>query len=378
MSSPDLYKILGVEKNISQDELKKAYRKLAVKYHPDKNKGDAESEKKFKEISASYDILKDPQKRQEYDHYGSAGSGSGGFGGGGSSRGGGGGGFGGMDFSDIFSDFFNESGGRGGSQQRHSSKIAGSDLRYNLEISLEESYKGIEKQISFTAAQKCGGCKGTGASAGAKAESCGSCRGSGKVRMQQGFFVVEQTCSSCKGMGEVIKNPCRDCYGEGRVEENKRLKVKIPKGVDNGTKIKLRSEGEYGYRGGSAGDLYVFITVKTHKLFQRSRGDITCEAPIRITTAALGGKITVPTISGEKVELKIPSGTQNGAKFRLKNQGMTILNSDLKGDMYVKVGVEVPKKLNPKQKELFQELDKELELSPQSQNFFDKIKDIFH
>jgi molecular chaperone DnaJ len=376
MSDVDLYKVLGVNKNCSQDELKKAYRKLAVAHHPDKHKGDKDAEAKFKKISAAYDVLKDSKKRQEYDAYGSAGAGGRGHGGHG---GGAGAGFGGADFSDIFSDFFGGATGGGGRSggSRRTAENNGSDLRYNLEVSLEEAYKGLEKEISFAAKQKCSSCKGSGAEGSSKPATCSSCSGSGKIRMQQGFFVVEQTCSNCSGSGEIVKNPCKKCYGEGRVEENKKLKVKIPAGVDEGTRIKLDGEGESGYRGGRAGSLYIFISINNHKIFTRDNSDIYCEIPVKITTAILGGKIKVPTIGGEMVELKINEGTQGGTKFRLKNRGMSMVNSSLKGDMYVRAKVEVPTKLNSKQKDLLKELDKDLEFSANSQGFFDKVKSAF-
>ncbi len=384
--SADLYKVLGLQKGASDDEIKKAYRKLAMKHHPDRNPGNKEAEKKFKEASAAYEVLKDPKKRQNYDQFGSAdgGFGAGGFGGGaGSGAGGGYGDFGGMNFSDIFSDFFSEAGsGRGGAANRQTQSNAGSDLRYNIEVSLKDAYTGTTQEIVFDVKQTCQTCDGTGSADKAKPIRCSACNGTGRIRAQQGFFVVEQTCGKCRGTGEVVENPCKKCYGTGRVEKEKKLKVKIPPGVETGTRIRLENEGEDGLRGGPAGDLYIFVNVLKDRFFERESSNIKCKVPIKFTTAALGGTVKVPTISGETVSLKIPSGTQNGEKFRLKNQGMSILDSDLKGDMYVNIQIDVPVKLNGKQKELLNELDEELKLapshSPTMDGFVKKFKDLFN
>ncbi len=374
--SNDLYSVLGLQKNATDAEIKSAYRKLAMKHHPDRNQGNKESETEFKKTAAAYEVLKDKKKRQEYDTYGSVG---GDFGGG--SHSGGSGGFedfGGMNFNDIFSDIFG--GGRGGRSsggRRASSAVEGSDLRYNIEVTLSEAYQGLEKNIEFSAKQKCSSCNGNGCASGKKPNTCTTCSGAGKVRMQQGFFVVEQTCSTCHGAGEMIKDPCLTCSGQGRINKKKKLKVKIPAGVDNGTRIRLDGEGESGFRGGNNGDLYLFVSVKRHKIFIREESNIICHIPIKITTAILGGSVKVTTISGENVELKIPSGTNVLTKFKLKNKGMPNINSGLYGDMLVQIDIDIPKKISAKQKDLLQELDEELELSPSSKNIFDKFKDIF-
>lgn len=365
--STDFYNILGVGKKATEAEIKKAYRKLAMKYHPDKNPGNKEAEKKFKEANQAYEILKDPQKRSQYDNFGttdSANYGSGGFG------------SGGMNFSDIFSDFFSEVGG-GANSRKSEVDNTGSDLRYNIEISLEDAFKGTTKEISFSANQPCTKCDSTGSNSKAKPSICSSCNGSGRVRAQQGFFVVEQTCSNCRGTGQIIKDPCIKCHGSGRVNQNKKLKVKIPAGVDNGTRIRLEKEGEAGLRGSKPGDLYIFITIKKHRFFTREGSSIQCSIPIKFTTAALGGNIQIPTISGKKLELKIPAATQYGDKFRLKNEGMPMMNSSLKGDMYITTHIEIPEKLSNKQKSLLAELDTDLELSPSAKTAFDKFKDFF-
>lgn len=371
MSNPDLYNILGIEKGASDAEIKKAYRRLAMKYHPDKNPGNKEAEKKFKEISQAYEILKDPSKRSQYDNFGTTSSSGGGFGGGDPF-----GGFGGMDFNDIFSDFFGGGSARS-SRRAREQENKGSDIRYNIEISLEDAFHGKTQEISFEIKQPCDKCDATGSAKKAGSVACSVCNGSGRVRAQQGFFVVEQTCSNCSGTGEVIKDPCSKCYGTGRFEKNKKLKVKIPEGIEDGTRIRLEKEGEAGFRGGAAGDLYIFVNIKEHKFFEREGSSIKCELPIKFTTAALGGKLQIPTISNDRLELKIPAGTQTSAKFRLKNQGMPIINSSLKGDMFISVQVEVPAKLNAKQKELIEQLDENLDLSPQAEGIFNKFKDFF-
>lgn len=375
----DYYEILGVSKNASADEIKKSYRKLAMQYHPDRNPGNKEAEAKFKEATEAYEVLKDEQKKAAYDQFGhdafSQGGGRGGQGGFGQ-------GFEGFDFNDIFSNFsdiFGDMGGRQG--KKRSAAQRGSDIRYNLEVTLEEAFKGITKNISFAIASACSSCQGSGAESGEKPSECGNCKGSGKIRAQQGFFIVERTCGSCAGTGQVIKNPCKTCRGDGRVNKEKTLAVKIPAGVEEGSRIRLAGEGEAGMRSGQSGDLYVFLTVKKHKFFTRKNDDIHFELPIKFTTAALGGSVEIPTIDGEKANLKITEGTQNGDQFRLKSKGMSILNSGgRRGDMYVKIEIETPVKLSKEERELLQKLDVLMQgkaSNPKSESFFKKVKDIF-
>jgi len=384
MSKKDYYEILGVSKTASADELKKAYRKLAMQYHPDKNQGSAEAEKKFKEINAAYDILKDEQKRAAYDQMGHAAfeGGMGGGGGGGHPFGGGGfdfsaSGFGSM-FDDVFSEFMG--GGRGHQRGPQSAGQPGSDLRYNMEISLEDAYKGLKKNIKVSTYAECASCHGSGAAEGSKPETCPTCHGHGTVRARQGFFTIERACSQCHGMGQIIKNPCKTCSGSGRVRKEKTLSVTIPAGIEDGARIRLAGEGEAGIRGGPAGDLYIFIHVKSHKFFQREGSNIFCEVPIPMAAAALGDAIEVPAIDGHAARVKIPAGTQSGKQFRLKGKGMSILRSSSRGDMYIEVMVETPVNLNKRQKELLEEfagLEKKSHSSPLSEGFFAKLKDLW-
>ncbi len=369
---PDYYQTLGISKSASADEIKKAYRKLAMQYHPDRNPGNKEAERKFKEATESYEVLKDEQKRAAFDQYGHSAF----------EQGGQGGGFGGQsqggfnDFADIFSSFGDIFGDLSGGKKKRSSAVRGSDIRYNLDITLEEAFSGISKQISFNIASTCGTCSGSGAEGNSKPEDCGTCRGSGKIRAQQGFFIVERTCTTCGGVGQIIKNKCKTCGGQGRVDREKVLSVKIPAGVEDGNRIRLAGEGESGARGGQAGDLYVFISVKNHKFFERKGDDIYCEIPIKMTTAALGGSVEIPTIDGTITRLVIPEGTQTNDQFRLKSKGMTIINSGgRRADMYVKIFVETPVKLNAEQKMLMEQLNKSIgnQSNPKSQGFFDKI-----
>ncbi len=369
---PDYYQTLGISKSASADEIKKAYRKLAMQYHPDRNPGNKEAERKFKEATESYEVLKDEQKRAAFDQYGHSAF----------EQGGQGGGFGGQsqggfnDFADIFSSFGDIFGDLSGGKKKRSSAVRGSDIRYNLDITLEEAFSGISKQISFNIASTCGTCSGSGADGNSKPEDCGTCRGSGKIRAQQGFFIVERTCTTCGGVGQIIKNKCKTCGGQGRVDREKVLSVKIPAGVEDGNRIRLAGEGESGARGGQAGDLYVFISVKNHKFFERKGDDIYCEIPIKMTTAALGGSVEIPTIDGTITRLVIPEGTQTNDQFRLKSKGMTIINSGgRRADMYVKIFVETPVKLNAEQKMLMEQLNKSIgnQSNPKSQGFFDKI-----
>jgi molecular chaperone DnaJ len=382
MAGKDFYNTLGISRQANEKDIKSAYRKLAMKFHPDRNPGDKSAEKKFKEVNEAYEILKDPSKRSQFDNFGSAafeqgggGRGAGGFGGGASGFGD----FSDMNFGDIFSDFFGDSAGESRGQTRR--KTAGADLRYNMSLKLEDVYDSVEKEISFSAKVNCGSCNGAGGEKGAKPSSCGTCSGRGKVRSQQGFFIVEKTCHNCGGTGEIIANPCRKCRGEGRVDEKRKLNVKIPAGVETGTKIRLESEGEAGLRGAANGDLYIFVVVQDHEFFIRDSSDLLCKVPVLFTTAAIGGKVEIPTIAGKKVELKIPSGTQAADKFRLSGNGMPILNSGRKGDMYVEVAIEVPVNLNAKQKDLMQQLEEEIKNSPdampETNDFFKRFKSFF-
>ena len=373
----DFYQILGVSKGASADELKKAYRKLAMQYHPDKNKGDKSAEEKFKEISHAYDILSDEQKRAAYDRYGHDAFTQGGMGGAG-----GGAGAAGFDFSsgfaDIFEDLFGMGGGRAGGGRAQNSPARGADLRYNVSITLEEAFKGKQETIKVTTAATCETCSGSGGANGSKPVDCTTCHGTGRIRASQGFFTVERTCATCGGMGKTIKDPCKSCAGSGRVRKEKTLSVSIPAGVEEGTRIRLSNEGEVGMRGGPAGDLYIFISVKDHRLFQRDGADIHCSIPISMTTATLGGSIEVPTIDGARVKVSIPEGTQYGHQMRLRGKGMSVLKSGHRGDMYIHTLVETPVKLNKKQKDLLKEFDKVGEhTSPLSESFFSKVKEFW-
>ncbi|MCH9754133.1 MAG: molecular chaperone DnaJ [Alphaproteobacteria bacterium] len=380
MSNRDYYETLGVSKGASQSDLKSAYRKLAIKYHPDKNPDNQEAEKKFKEINEAYNILKDDQKRAAYDKYGhSAFQGGGGGHPGGNPFGAGGFGSSGFDFggggnfSDIFEDLF----GGGGSGKRTSTQARGTDLRYNLQVSLEEAFSGKTEEISFSASVKCEPCNGTG-SKDSKITSCSTCGGAGKVRSQQGFFAIERPCHACRGEGTVIKNPCKNCHGSGKTKKERVLSVNIPQGVEDGTRIRLTGEGEPGQRSGPPGDLYIFVSVKPHEIFTRDGMDLHCKVPIKFYTAAIGGDVEVASIDG-KVKLNIPAGTQSQDKFRLKNKGMTKLRSTARGNLYVHVHVETPVKLNKKQISLLEEFEKENteHSNPESNSFFKKVKDLF-
>lgn len=372
----DFYEVLGVSKTADKDELKRAYRKLAMQYHPDRNAGDAEAEKKFKELNEAYDVLKDEQKRAAYDRFGHAAF-EGGMGGGG--------GAGGFDFSgsfaDIFEDLFGAMGGRGGAGARGGqANTRGADLRYNLSITLEEAFKGAQKNVTITTSALCDSCKGSGGEAGSQPTTCPTCHGAGKIRAQQGFFMVERSCHTCHGMGKIIKDPCRKCAGTGRVRKEKTLLVNIPAGVEEGTRIRLSGEGEAGFRGGQEGDLYIFLSIKPHEIFKRDGADIHCKVPISVTTAALGGAVEVPTIDGTRVKVNIPAGTQSGRQFRLKGRGMSVMRSSMRGDMYIHANVETPVNLSKKQKELLREFDKSSEgksNSPESEGFFSKVREFW-
>jgi molecular chaperone DnaJ len=372
----DYYSILGAARGASEDELKKAYRKLAMQYHPDKNQGNAEAEKKFKAINEAYDVLKDPQKRAAYDRFGHEGFTQGG----GGAAGGGGFDFSG-NFSDIFEDLFSEftGGRRGRGGQQQPSAARGNDLRYNLDITLEDAFKGKQQTIKVTTSASCEVCDGNGAEKGTSAETCGTCGGRGVIRAQQGFFTVERACGTCHGTGKVIKNPCKNCAGSGRVRKEKSLSVTIPAGVEEGTRIRLTGEGEAGFRGGPAGDLYIFLSIKAHKIFRRDGANIYCYVPLPFSTATLGGHVEVPTIDGGRVKVNIPEGTQAGHQFRLKGKGMSVLKSSARGDMYIEVQVETPVNLSKKQKDLLKEFEKDsgAKTSPASTSFFTRVKEFW-
>jgi len=374
MSKRDYYEVLSVTRTASDGELKTSYRKLAMQWHPDKNPGDKDCEAKFKEINEAYDCLKDPQKRAAYDRYGHAAFENG-------STGGGFGGMGGdftSTFSDIFDDLFGGMGGRRGSA-RSGGRERGADLRYNLEISLEEAFNGKTAQIELPTNVTCETCSGTGAKAGTQPVQCKTCQGTGRIRHAQGFFTLERTCASCQGRGSVIQNPCKSCSGAGRVVKERTLQVPIPPGVEDGTRVRLGNEGEAGMRGGGNGDLYIFLSVTQHPIFQREGADLYCRVPVSMVTATLGGEFDVPTVDGGRSKVKIPEGTQSGKRFRLGGKGMPVLRSRDRGDMYVQVSVETPQKLTKRQKELLKEFDKESskDTQPESSGFFAKMRELF-
>jgi|TARA_R110002096_G_scaffold172953_2_gene346895 molecular chaperone DnaJ len=376
VSKPDFYTLLGVDRSASADELKKAYRKLAMKYHPDKNPGDEAAEQKFKEVSEAYDVLKDDQQRAAYDQYGHAAF-EGGTGGG-HPGGGMGGGMGGM--SDIFDDLFGEfMGGRRG-QRSDGGRARGQDLRYNMQITLEEAYEGKKAQIHVPSSVTCDTCSGSGASPGSQPVNCTTCGGNGRVRAAQGFFSIERTCPTCHGRGQVIENPCSDCHGQGRVQKERTLAVTIPPGVEEGTRIRLAGEGEAGMRGGPAGDLYIFLSIEPHKLFERDGTELFCDVPISLTTAALGGEMEVPTVGGGKVKVKVPEGTQTGKQFRVRGKGMPGLHARRHGDLYIQIHVETPVGLTKAQKDLLKQFDDASsdKTNPESAGFFDKVKEFFN
>ena len=369
MAKRDYYDVLGVNKSATPDQIKSAYRKLAVKHHPDKNKGDKAAEEKFKEASEAYHVLSNSERKQSYDNFGHAAFENGG---------GGRGGFGNFDFSssfsDIFEDFFGEGFGEGRRSTRSNKR--GSDLRYDLSITLEEAYTGKKQDIKFSTSEKCDTCKGSGSKPGLNAGSCSMCGGHGQVRSNQGFFTVQQTCPQCSGSGEEITNPCTSCSGQGKQQTSKRISVTIPKGVDDGTRIRLAGKGEAGSRGAGNGDLYLFINVYSHDLFKRSDENLFFECPISIADAALGTSIEIPTVDGGKAKIKIPAGTQSGKQFRLKGKGMPYMRGSGTGDLYVQVNTEVPVSLNSEQKELlekFREIENE-KSNPSIKKFFQKAK----
>ncbi|HYD66356.1 molecular chaperone DnaJ [Azospirillum sp.] len=377
MAKQDYYELLGVSKTASPDEIKKAYRKLAMQHHPDRNPGNAEAEHKFKEINEAYDVLKDEQKRAAYDRFGHQAFENGGRGGAG------GGGFGGFDFggggfADIFDEMFGEfMGGRRGGGGAASGR--GQDLRYNLEISLEEAFKGTQATVRVPTSVACDSCNGSGAAAGTQPVTCPTCQGHGKVRAQQGFFTIERTCPGCHGQGRIIKDACKSCGGAGRLRKEKTLQVNIPAGVEDGTRIRLAGEGEAGLRGAPPGDLYIFLALAPHPLFQRDGANIHCRVPIPMVTAALGGSVDVPAIDGTRAKITVPPGTQSGHQFRLKGKGMSVLRSPHRGDMYIQAVIETPVNLTKKQQELLREFEKAGKegSNPQSEGFFAKVKELW-
>jgi molecular chaperone DnaJ len=378
MAKRDYYEVLGVGKSADEKELKAAYRKLAKQFHPDTNPGDKMAEAKFKEINEAYDVLKDPQKKAAYDRFGHQAF-EGGMGGG---RGAGFGPEFNSSMSDIFEDLFGDfMGGGGGGRGRRgrgggaSGASRGADLRYNMEIGLTEAFTGKTAQIRVPSSVSCETCNGSGAKPGTSPKTCATCGGQGAVRSQSGFFTVERTCPSCQGRGQVISDPCNGCGGQGRVTRERMLSVNIPAGVEDGTRIRLASEGEAGLRGGPSGDLYIFLSVRPHEFFQRDGADLFCKVPVSMTAAAMGGEIEVPTIDGKKARVSIPEGTQTGKQFRLRGKGMPVLRSSQTGDMYIQVAVETPVNLSRRQRELLRDFEKEARNnSPESEGFFAKAK----
>jgi molecular chaperone DnaJ len=380
MAKQDFYDVLGVAKNADGNELKKAYRKKAMQYHPDRNQGDDAAEHKFKEINEAYDVLKDDQKRAAYDQFGHAafenGGGGGGFGAGGFA--------GGAGFADIFDEMFGDF--VGGRQRQSGGRGRGSDLRYNLEIPLEDAFKGRETRIRVPASVSCDDCNGSGAAKGSHPSTCGTCKGHGKVRASQGFFTIERTCPTCGGVGQTIENPCRTCNGAGAVRKEKTLAVTIPAGVEDGMRIRLSGEGEAGNKGAPAGDLYIFVAVASHPLFERDGANIYCQVPIPMTTAALGGSVEVPSIDGGRAKVTIPAGAQTGHRLRMRGKGMSVLNSKNRGDMIIDVRVETPVNLTKDQRAKLKEFRDSLKkgkkgsaksTSPESEGFFTRAKELW-
>ena len=373
MAKQDYYETLGCDREASADELKKAYRKLALRFHPDRNPDNPEAEQAFKDINEAYGVLKDEETRATYDRFGHAA-----FDG---SMGGGGGGRGDSNFTGGFADIFDEmfgefmgGGRRGGGNRR------GADLRYNMEVSLEDAFNGKTAQIRVPSTVSCDACGGSGGEAGSSPVTCSTCNGRGRIRAQQGFFTIERTCPSCRGAGRVIEKPCRACDGSGRVRKEKVLQVNIPAGVEDGTRIRLSGEGEAGIQGAPPGDLYIFLTVKPHRLFQREGANIFCQVPIPMTTAALGGSIEVPSIDGGRAKVAVPAGTQTTQQFRLKSKGMSVMRSQARGDMYIQVQVETPVQLTKRQQALLKEFEQESEhqkQNPESHGFFARVKEFW-
>ena len=367
MAKRDYYEILGVQRGASDADIKTAFRKLAMKHHPDRNPGDNDCEHRFKEVNEAYEVLKDAEKRAAYDRFGHAafehGAGAGaGFG---------------ADFASTFADIFDDFFGMGGRRGRTGGRERGADLRYNMEIALEEAYYGKTAQVRIPTSVICEVCSGSGARGGAKPKACPTCGGQGKIRQTQGFFTLERTCPGCHGRGQVIDDPCPSCAGSGRVQRDRTLSVNIPSGVEDGTRIRLAGEGEAGTRGGPSGDLYIFLSIATHGFFQRDGADLHCRVPISMVTAALGGELEVPTIDGAKTRVKVPEGTQSGRRFRLAAKGMPVLRTKQAGDMYVQVVVETPQSLTKRQRELLNEFERlsSQETHPESAGFFGKVKE---
>ncbi len=371
MSKRDYYEVLGLSKGASASEIKKGYRAKAKELHPDRNADNPNAETLFKEVNEAYDVLKDEDRKAAYDRYGHAAF-EGGMGGG--ARPGGGPGDFSSAFSDVFDDLFGDfmGGGRGGNRNRAS---RGSDLRYNLRVTLEDAFSGLQKSINIPTSVECSSCNGTGAEGGAEPTTCPTCSGMGKVRATQGFFTVERTCPTCSGIGQIIKNPCKACGGHGRVEKDRALSVNIPAGVETGTRIRLSGEGEAGLRGGTSGDLYIFIEVRDHDIFQREGNNLFCRVPVSMTSAALGGDIEVPTIDGGRSRVKIPSGSQSGRQMRLRNKGMPSIKSSQTGDMFIELAIETPVNLTSRQKELLREFEAMSEdNNPESKSFFSTVR----
>ncbi|MGB3179043.1 MAG: molecular chaperone DnaJ [Albidovulum sp.] len=369
MSKRDYYEVLGISRGASADEIKKAYRTKAKELHPDRNKDRPETEAQFKDVNEAYDVLKDDTRKAAYDRFGHAA-----FEGGGPRGGQGGQGDFASAFSDVFEDLFGDfMGGRGGGGRQRAQR--GSDLRYNLRVTLEESFKGIQKSITVPTSVACGVCSGTGAEGGAEPQTCPTCSGMGKVRAQQGFFTVERGCPTCGGLGQTIKNPCKSCHGAGRMEKERSLSVNIPAGVETGTRIRLAGEGEAGMRGGPPGDLYIFIEVREHALFQRDGVNLYCRVPVAMSVAALGGEVEVPTIDGGRSRVKVPSGAQTGKQMRLRSKGMPALRGGGTGDMLIEIAVETPVNLTSQQRELLREFERLSEdNNPEGNSFFSKVK----
>ena len=371
MAKRDYYDILGVSRQASEAEIKRAYRRLALRYHPDRNPGDKEAEARFKEINEAYEVLRDPQKRAAYDRFGhrafEAGAGAEAAAGG----------FDFTSFADAFEDLFADFMGA----RRRSAATRGADLRYNLTITLEEAFAGKRVELRIPTSVLCDACRGTGSEGGAEPAACTMCRGTGRLRAQQGFFTIERTCPRCQGTGRTIRNPCRRCAGSGRVQRERTLAVNIPPGIEDGTRIRLAGEGEAGLRGGPPGDLYIFVSIAPHRLFRREGMDIYCRVPIPMTTAALGGEVEVPTIEGQRLRLRIPEGTQTGHQIRLRGKGMTELHGGTRGDMFVELVVETPVNLTRRQKELLREFERAGRTKdgqhPQSEGFFARVKELW-